>query len=136
MKKRLKILFLTPPAEQKIPWEKDVITAVDSHHNLVLFDPSAPVEEQALCRLLREGRLGGAGLDVFELEPPDPANPLLHMPNVVATPHTSGVTHGTSCRRAACAAQNIERVALGLGPLFRIDYLPALEILPVPSPTS
>jgi len=96
----------------------------------------ALVDEQALCRLLQAGKLAGAGLDVFEVEPPDPANPLLHMPNVVATPHTSGLTHGTSRRRAACAAENIERVASGLEPLYRIDGLSALEMLPVGSPDS
>jgi D-3-phosphoglycerate dehydrogenase / 2-oxoglutarate reductase len=48
------------------------------------------IDEKALIRALREGWTAGAGLDVFEQEPCDPANPLLTMENVVLTPHTAG----------------------------------------------
>lgn len=45
------------------------------------------VDEPALIDALRAGRIAGAGLDVFEQEPVDPANPLLRMDNVIVTPH-------------------------------------------------
>jgi phosphoglycerate dehydrogenase-like enzyme len=81
----------------------------------------ALVDERALYCALAEGRLRGAGLDVFSHEPPEPDEPLLTLPNVFATPHISGVTDGTSRRRAACAAGNVDRIAAGLEPLYRID---------------
>jgi len=79
------------------------------------------VDEAALLRALQEGRIAGAGLDVFGSEPLDPNNPFLTMPNVVATPHIAGITNGTSRRRAEFAAANIDRVADGLEPLARVD---------------
>lgn len=82
------------------------------------------MDERALFEALRENRLGGAGLDVFGQEPLDPDHPLLKLPNVVATPHLAGATDGTSRRRAACAARNVDRVAEGLGPLYRVDLPP------------
>ncbi len=48
------------------------------------------MDEQALIRALREKKIAGAGIDVWDPEPPKPDNPLLMMPNVVATPHVSG----------------------------------------------
>ncbi len=45
------------------------------------------VDERALIEALRAGTIAGAGLDVFEQEPVDPANPLLSMDNVIVTPH-------------------------------------------------
>ena len=48
------------------------------------------VDEKALIEALQTGRIAGAGIDVAEIEPPDPASPLWTLPNVVMTPHSAG----------------------------------------------
>jgi phosphoglycerate dehydrogenase-like enzyme len=71
------------------------------------------IDEEALVEALCSGRLNGAGLDVFAREPLDPANPLLHLDNVVATPHIAGMTFDTSRRRTEACAENVRRVSDG-----------------------
>lgn len=65
------------------------------------------IDEPALIAALRAGQLAGAGLDVFETEPPDPANPLLHMDNVIGTPH--GLSHAVESV-ARCSQMTEENV--------------------------
>ena len=80
----------------------------------------ALVDEAALEKALLAGKLGGAGLDAFSQEPPDISAPLFHLPNVIAMPHTAGTTDGTSRKRAQCCADNVDRIAAGLPPLYRV----------------
>lgn len=103
----------------------------DTHHivnreRLALMKPTAVVvntsrgpvvDEAALIEALQQGRIAGAGLDVFEREPVDPANPLLAMDNVVVTPHSAGTTWDTWFRRAEFAYENMQRVWNGEAPL-------------------
>jgi phosphoglycerate dehydrogenase-like enzyme len=78
------------------------------------------IDEEALVDALREGRLRGAGIDVFGEEPLTAENPLLQLDNVVATPHTAGVTRGTSRRRSAVCVENAERILAGQPPLYQV----------------
>jgi len=79
------------------------------------------VDEVALTEALAGQWISGAGLDVFAEEPVNPEHPLLKFENVIASPHVAGVTWGTSRRRAAAVAENIDRVAQGLAPLHQIS---------------
>ena len=81
----------------------------------------ALVDESALYQALIEGKLAGAGLDVFAQEPIDPESSLLSLPNVVGAPHIAGQTERTAQHRAAMVAENLDRLAHGLEPLYRID---------------
>lgn len=65
------------------------------------------VDEKALYDALREGRIAGAALDVFEQEPTPTSNPLLTLENVVVAPHISSASHETRSRMAEMAADNL-----------------------------
>jgi D-2-hydroxyacid dehydrogenase (NADP+) len=71
------------------------------------------VDEAALIAALREGRLAGAGLDVFETEPLPAESPLWGMENVIITPHVAGLTPHYFTRAAALFADNLERYLAG-----------------------
>ena len=64
-------------------------------------------DEAALHAVLASGHLAGAGLDVWDQEPPPASHPLLALPQVVATFHTAGVTHEARRNNAELAATQI-----------------------------
>jgi D-3-phosphoglycerate dehydrogenase / 2-oxoglutarate reductase len=65
------------------------------------------IDELALYAALSQGRLAGAGLDVFAQEPVHPDNPLLKLPNVLTAPHMAGLTVESIERMAEQAALNV-----------------------------
>jgi D-3-phosphoglycerate dehydrogenase len=70
-------------------------------------------DEQALAAALASGRLGGAGLDVWDREPPPPGHALLAFDNVLATYHTAGVTHESRRSMAAMGAEQVVALLRG-----------------------
>ncbi|MCL4861522.1 MAG: hydroxyacid dehydrogenase [Caldilineaceae bacterium] len=79
------------------------------------------VDEAALIRALQSGHLAGAGLDVFDPEPPHPDNPLLQMPNVIATPHVASNTDKGNWRMSQGVADQVIQLLAGERPTFVID---------------
>jgi phosphoglycerate dehydrogenase-like enzyme len=73
----------------------------------------ALIDEPALVRALAEGRLAGAGLDVFEVEPLPPESPLWALPQVIVTPHRAGTNPGNAWRAAEIFVENLGRFVRG-----------------------
>ena len=71
------------------------------------------VDEAALYDALVGGKLHGAGLDVFAMEPADPANPLFRLDQVVVTPHTAGSVIDLVADIARHAFTNMQTVLRG-----------------------
>jgi D-3-phosphoglycerate dehydrogenase len=75
------------------------------------------VDEQALARALREKRLAGAALDVWEEEPVAADNPLLKMDNVIATPHAAYFSSSAVAQIPRRCGEEVARVLTGQRPL-------------------
>jgi D-3-phosphoglycerate dehydrogenase len=72
--------------------------------------------EDALYDALKSGHLSGAGCDVWFKEPPDPSHPLLSLDNVLASPHTAGVSHESRRQVAVYAAEQLIDIFAGRRP--------------------
>jgi D-3-phosphoglycerate dehydrogenase len=64
-------------------------------------------DERALAHALGSKAIAGAGVDVWDKEPPPPDHPLLEFDNVIATPHTAGVTHEARANMGRFAAEQL-----------------------------
>lgn len=74
------------------------------------------VDEPALIEALQQGKIRGAGLDVFEQEPVDPNNPLLKMKNVIVAPHIAGTSVRSAVLSRKRAAAQVAAVLHGEWP--------------------
>jgi len=78
------------------------------------------IDRDTLEMALKEQKIGGAGLDVFWEEPPDPDDPIFKY-NVLATPHIAGTTDISIQGIASVLADNINRLEKGLKPIYLIN---------------
>jgi lactate dehydrogenase-like 2-hydroxyacid dehydrogenase len=99
--------------------DRAVIDAVGPQGIIVTVARGSVMDEDALIEALRDGRLGGAGLDVFEQEP-TPAARWADVPNVVLAPHHAGGSVESMERMTAVMTDNIRRFLAGEPVLNRI----------------
>jgi D-3-phosphoglycerate dehydrogenase len=78
----------------------------------------AVVDEKALIEALGKKSIAGAGLDVFDEEPPSPNNPLFRFDNVITTPHSAALSRECELKVAMAAAQAVVDYADGKQPMY------------------
>jgi phosphoglycerate dehydrogenase-like enzyme len=100
--------------------DEEAVARLRDHACIVNVARGPLIDYGALRAALESGKLLGAGLDVFWDEPIDPADPLLALSNVVATPHVAGVTDRSYAGIVDAVVTNIERARRGEPPLHRI----------------
>jgi D-3-phosphoglycerate dehydrogenase len=80
------------------------------------------VDEPALIEALQQGKIAGAGLDVFAAEPPDLHHPFFRMEHLILTPHSGALTRDAVAQLAEGAAQNTLDVLEGRKPSYSINW--------------
>jgi phosphoglycerate dehydrogenase-like enzyme len=102
-------LPLTPDSERMI--DAGALRRMKPGAILINTARGGLIDETALIAALKSGRLGGAGLDVFDEEPLGPASPLPGLDNVVLSPHLAWLTPETIERSIVVAVDNCRRLA-------------------------
>ena len=92
--------------------DRQVIDAVGCDGYIINIARGQVIDEDALIAALRDGRLGGAGLDVFREEPAPPGR-WANVPNVVLSPHVAGVTTVAMARLRDTAVRNLKTALEG-----------------------
>lgn len=91
--------------------------------NTVLINVSRAqlIDQEAIYNVLKNKKIQGAGLDVYPEEPTKPNDPLLTLPNVVATPHMAGSTYDAYVTAMTNAVENFRRIKRGEKPIWIVN---------------
>lgn len=113
-------LHLPATAESRHIINAETIEKMKTGSYLINTSRGELVEQQALLEALRSGKLAGAALDVYEVEPFTADNPLLALENTVLAPHVSALTQETNYNGGIISAQSILAVYNGGKPLHPV----------------
>jgi len=100
---------------------KETINLMKSGAYLINSARGGVVEEAALYDALKEGKLSGAAVDVFEKEPPEKENKLLALDNVIVTPHIGANTREAQIQAGTVCAEQMLKVLKGEDPDFWVN---------------
>ena len=124
------ITLHAPPADDGEPLlGADQIAAMKAGSIVINTASAELVDSNALAEALADGRLAGAGYDIFETAPIEPNHPFLKLDNVVITPHIGGATDETIERHSRMISQDLARFARGEQPINLVKRI-HLERLP------
>ncbi len=104
------------------------LAQMQPHAVLINCSRGPVIDFAALHEALTSGRIAGAGLDVFPVEPPSPSEPVLLLDNVVLTPHLAGASWETRAKQTRNAFDNVLRVSRGERPLWVVPELSDLAL--------
>jgi D-3-phosphoglycerate dehydrogenase len=110
---------LTPETKGLIG--RELISRMKPTAYLVNTSRSALVDEKALHEALRDGKIAGAALDVFDLEPPGADYPLVALPNVTVTPHMAGGSNDAFFNCPKLLAAEMAKFLSGTEPLSAVN---------------
>ena len=113
-------LHLPLSAETRCLVNDDFLNKMKKGSFLVNTSRGEVIDEDALLRALQTGHLKGVALDAFTVEPPDPKNPLLALPQVIVTPHLGAQTDGATSNMGWLAMKDCLAVLRNEEPVFRV----------------
>lgn len=113
------IVCLPLTAETRSLIGKNELALLKRTSYLINISRGQIIDEEALIEALRDGRIAGAGLDVFSVHPLPEENPLWELPQVIVTPYISASSPHTMKRAMAIFADNLIRISSGM-PLLNV----------------
>lgn len=116
------VIVIVPSAESTSNMiTSDFFRMMKSSAYFINVSRGTTVDEDVLIEALQSGQIGGAALDVFQIEPTPTDNPLLRMDNVVISPHTAGTSNASAQKGQARLGQEAARIIRGERPMSPVN---------------